>query len=183
MQLDTERLRLREIRAEDWPAVLAYQIKPDYLRFYPWTERDAKSVQAFLKIFLDNQVEQPRTKFMLGIELKQSGQLIGIAGIRQDEPGSHQAEIGYELDPQHWGQGYATEAARRLVAHGFGPMKLHRIAADCIAENRASAHVLEKLGMRLEGRLRETEYFKGRWWDSLLYAILVDEWQAPGTAP
>jgi RimJ/RimL family protein N-acetyltransferase len=41
-----------------------------------------------------------------------------------------------------------------------------------------SARVLEKLGMRQEGRLRENEYYKGRWWDTLLYAILEDEWEA-----
>jgi RimJ/RimL family protein N-acetyltransferase len=43
-------------------------------------------------------------------------------------------------------------------------------------DNVASAHVLEKLGMRLEGHLRENEYYRGRWWDTLMYAILVDEW-------
>jgi RimJ/RimL family protein N-acetyltransferase len=178
MELQTDRLLLRELRADDWPALLAYQSQPDDLLYYHWTERDAKSVQTFLDMFLEQQAEQPRSKFMLGVELKSSGSLIGICGIRLDEPGSHQGEIGYELAPQHWGQGYASEAARRVVAHGFGPMGLHRIAADCVAENTASAHVMEKLGMRLEGRLREAEFFKGRWWDTLLYAMLVDEWQA-----
>jgi len=176
MELETERLLLREIRADDWPAVLAYQSQPDYLRFYHWTERSPKAVQAFLDMFLRQQAEQPRTRFMLAVTLKRSGEMIGICGIRKDAPEDLRAEIGYELAPQHWSQGYATEAARRVIAHGFGPMGLHRIAADCVADNTGSAHVLEKLGMQLEGRLREVEFFKGRWWDVLLYAALDSEW-------
>ena len=83
-----------------------------------------------------------------------------------------EADIGYELAPDQWGRGYATEAARAIVAFGFTELRLHRISAWCIAENTASAHVLEKIGMWLEGRLRENEYFKDRWWDTLLYAML-----------
>ena len=47
-----------------------------------------------------------------------------------------------------------------------------------MADNAGSAHVLEKLGMRQEGRLREHEYYKGRWWDTLLFGMLDDEWEA-----
>jgi RimJ/RimL family protein N-acetyltransferase len=132
---------------------------------------------------LDQQQQQPRTKFQLAITLKSTAQLIGNCGIRLGEPsmfqGSepHEANIGYELSPAHWGQGYATEAARAMVNFGFTELHVHRIEAWSIADNVGSAHVLEKLGMRLEGRLRDKEYFKGRWWDTLLHSILVDEWR------
>jgi len=88
-----------------------------------------------------------------------------------------EGNIGYELDPVYWGRGYATEAARAILAFGFQDLGLHRIWADCVAENTSSAHVLEKLGMRREAQFREREYFKGRWWDGLVYAILDYEWQ------
>jgi RimJ/RimL family protein N-acetyltransferase len=55
---------------------------------------------------------------------------------------------------------------------------MHRIWAHCAADNVGSAHVLEKLGMKLEGRLREKEFYKGKWWDKLIYGILIDEWEA-----
>jgi [ribosomal protein S5]-alanine N-acetyltransferase len=87
--------------------------------------------------------------------------------------------LGYELDPHFWGSGYATEAANRFLAFGFRDMGLHRIWAWCIAENLASSRVLDKIGMRQEGHLREHEWMQGRWWDTLLYAILEQEWQAP----
>ena len=176
MQLTTDRLILREFTMQDWPTVLAYQSDLRYLRYYPWTERTPEDVQDFVRMFLTQQAERPRTKFQLVLTLKNDGQLIGNCGIRLRAPNAREADIGYELAPRHWGHGYATEAARAIVAFGFAELNLHRISARCLADNVGSAHVLEKLGMQLEGRLRENEYFKGRWWDTLLFAILQREW-------
>src|SRR5512143_94630 len=176
MELHTDRLLLREFVTADWPAVLAYQRDPRYLRYYEWTDRTPGDAQRFVQMFLDQQEEQPRRKFQLAIVLKDTQHLIGNCGIRQASVEAREADIGYELSPEQWGHGYATEAARAVVEFGFAELKVHRIWSWCIADNVASAHVLEKLGLKLEGRLREKEYFKGRWWDTLLYAILKDEW-------
>ena len=178
MILTTERLMLREFRIDDWPAVLAYQSNPLYLRYYEWTERRPEEVREFVQMFLDHQQEEPRVKFQLAAVLKESGQLIGNCGIRMRSAGAYEADIGYEFDPQHWGQGYATEAARTVVKWGFAQLRLHRISSWCIADNAGSARVLEKLGMQQEGLLRQNEYFKDRWWDTRLYAILEHEWRA-----
>jgi [ribosomal protein S5]-alanine N-acetyltransferase len=178
MKLTTERLILREFTENDWPEVLAYQNDARYLRFYPWTERTPEDAQKFVQMFLKQQAAQPRIKFQLAVTLKTNHQLIGNCGIRLDSIEARQADIGYELAPPHWGQGYATEAARAIVHFGFTELHLHRIWSWCIAENLASAHVLEKLGLRLEGRLQESEYFKGRYWDTLMFSILAEEWQA-----
>jgi RimJ/RimL family protein N-acetyltransferase len=176
MELHTSRLRLREFVAADWPAVLAYQRDPRYLQYYEWTDRTPGDVQRFVQLFIDQQLEQPRRKYQLAVVLKETQQLIGNCGIRKASAGAYEADIGYELAPDRWGQGYATEAARAIVHFGFTELKLHRITAWCIADNVASVRVLEKLGLKLEGRLRQKEYFKDRWWDTLLYAILADEW-------
>jgi RimJ/RimL family protein N-acetyltransferase len=177
MFLSTERLLLRDFVEDDWPALLGYQNDPRYLRFYAWTRRTPEEVQGFVARFIAQQAREPRLKFQLAITLPATGQLIGNAGIRIKTAGGHEADIGYELDPQHWGRGFAGEAACALVQFGFGDLRLHRISAHCLAENIASARVLEKLGMRLEGRLRDSEHFKGRYWDTLHYAILDHEWQ------
>jgi [ribosomal protein S5]-alanine N-acetyltransferase len=177
MKLTTPRLHLREFIPADWTAVLAYQQDPRYLRYYAWTERTPAAVQDFVQMFIDQQTAQPRTKFQLAVTLKETGQLIGNCGLRLKAGSAHEAEIGYELSPDHWGQGYATEAAQAMVDLGFTQFALHRISADCVAENVGSARVLEKVGMKLEGRLRDAEYFKGRYWDTLLYAVLKDEWK------
>ena len=176
MELHTDRLRLREFVTADWPAVLAYQRDPRYLRYTEWADRTPGDAQRFVQMFLDQQQDQPRRKFQLAVVLKTGGQLIGNCGIRQAAAGAREADIGYELSPDQWGHGYATEAARAIVQFGFAELKVHRIWAWCIADNVASARVLEKLGLKLEGRLREKEYFKGRWWDTLMYGILKEEW-------
>ena len=178
MELITERLLLREFKPSDWPDVLAYQRDPLYLRYYEWTDRTPEAVQAFMQMFLTQQQKEPRLKFQLAVVIKSSGQLIGNCGIRLKSAGAQVGDIGYELSPKHWGHGYATEAARAIVTFGFTQLKLHRIEARCIAENVGSAHVLQKLGMQPEGRLRENAYFKGRWWDTLLFGILDHEWES-----
>ena len=183
MQLATARLLLREFTEDDWPAVLAYQSDPRYLRYYAADSRAEAEVRAFANRFVQNQQETVRTKFQLAIVLPDSGQLIGNCGVRLASPDAHQADIGYELAPMQWGQGYASEAAAAIVRFAFEDLRVHRLWASCIADNVASARVLEKLGMQLEGRLRENEQFKGRWWDTLIFGLLDREWQARhGTA-
>ena len=197
MRITTERLLLGEFVATDWPAVLAYQRDPRYLRLYPWTGRTEADVRDFVQVFVDQQGKQPRRRFQLAITLgamgairqrwrppvdqEKAGPVIGSCGIRRKPESGWEADIGYELAPEHWGRGYATEVALAMVDFGFRELGLHRISSRCIADNAASARVLEKVGLRLEGRLRENEYFKGRWWDTLLYGLLESEWRASAT--
>lgn len=163
---NTSRLILREFVPEDWPAVLAYQSEPAYLRYERWSERTPADVQAFIQRFIDWQHEEPRYRYQLAITLPETGQLIGNCGLRLEHPGASEGNIGYELAPQHWGQGYATEVARSMLALGFEEFGLHRIWAGCIAKNIGSSRVMEKIGMRREGQHRDKEQFKGRWWDT-----------------
>jgi len=178
MKLETERLVLRDFVKDDWEAVLAYQSDPLYLRYNTWTARTPDAVQGFVGWFMNHQIQEPRIKFQLAMILKSTNQLIGNCGVRVNKVDDVEADIGYELNPKYWNYGYATEAAHAIVDFGFRHFGVHRIWADCVADNEGSAHVLEKLGMKLEGRLREKAYFKGRWWDALIYAILADEWEA-----
>ncbi|UCC51101.1 MAG: GNAT family N-acetyltransferase [Anaerolineaceae bacterium] len=176
MQLETDRLILREFEGSDWTAVLAYQSDPLYLRYYHWTERSQKDVKRFVKMFLHQQQERPRTIFQLAVVPKDKNQLIGNCGIRINNVELREANIGYELDSRFWGKGYATEAAQAILRFGFIELGLHRIFASTLAVNKGSARVLEKLGMRLEARELEKEFIKGRWYDNLTYAILDREW-------
>jgi [ribosomal protein S5]-alanine N-acetyltransferase len=178
MKLETERLILRDFVKEDWEAVLAYQSDPLYLRYNHWTERTPEAVQEFVGWFLNQQLQEPRIKFQLAVVLKSNNQLIGNCGVRMDTFKTVEADLGYELDPKYWNHGYATEAAHAMMDFGFNHFGVHRIWAACVADNVGSARVLEKLGMKLEGRFRENRHYKDRWWDSLYYAILTDEWTA-----
>jgi len=178
MRITTARLVLREFVPGDWPDVLAFQRDPRYLRYYAWTGRSEAEVREFVQMFVSQQAERPRRRFQLAITLPDSGRVIGDCGIRRKPGNDWEADIGYELSPEYWGRAYATEATRALVDFGFRELGLHRISSWCIADNAASARVLERVGLRPEGRLRENEYFKGRWWDTLLYGLLESEWRA-----
>ena len=177
MKIETERLILRDFVKDDWQRVLEYQSDPLYLRYNKWIERTPETVQEFVGWFLDQQEENPRIKFQLAVVLKSDNLLIGNCGVRMDKEDDVEANIGYEYDPKYWNRGYATEAAHAIVDFGFRHFGVHRIWADLVADNIGSAHVLEKLGMQLEGRLRDKTYFKGRWWDELIYATLAEDWE------
>ena len=81
------------------------------------------------------------------------------------------------------GQGFATEALTCLLDHLFRHMRLHRVVADADPRNTASWTLLERLGMRREGNLRQSLMFKGQWVDEYLYAILAEEWLARPDQP
>jgi RimJ/RimL family protein N-acetyltransferase len=186
LQLQTPRLILREYEPEDWRAVLQYHADERYWRFYEPRAADEAAAREFVARFVDWQREAPRRRFQLAVVLRETGRLIGSCGLRQRpqldfghaEPS--EGDIGYEVDADLWGRGYASEAAEAMLRFGFDELGLHRVWSFCLAENQASARVLEKLGMRLEGRLVRQERMRGAWWDALVYAILEEEWRTRG---
>lgn len=119
---------------------------------------------------------EPRTEYYLAVSLT-SGDLIGFARLGLD--GVKAAKLGYAIRPDQWGRGYATDAARTMIDFGFHALGLHRISAAIGPDNAASIAVVQRLGMKHEGRIRDHVYTAGAWRDSLLYSVLADEW--PGT--
>ena len=87
-------------------------------------------------------------------------------------------EVGYVFHPGRSGRGYATEAVHHLLRLAFEDLGLRRVVARVDAENEASARLCRRLGMRLEARLVENEWFKERWSDELDFALLDREWEA-----
>jgi [ribosomal protein S5]-alanine N-acetyltransferase len=107
-----------------------------------------------------------------------SDALVGLCGLVL-QPEQEEGELWYLLDPAAWGRGLAAEAAHALVEYAFRQLALHRVWASCLPENPASGRVLEKLGFRREGLLRQNLRIHGQWRDSYLYAILAAEWDPP----
>ncbi len=85
-------------------------------------------------------------------------------------------DIGYALREQIWGRGYGTLVARALIDVGFTRLGLHRVWATVHPENAASVRVLEKAGMTYEGCLRDDRRMPEGWCDSLLFAVIRDDW-------
>jgi [ribosomal protein S5]-alanine N-acetyltransferase len=103
--------------------------------------------------------------------------LIGAMGLAL-EAEHRRAELGYWIGVPYWGQGYATEAARAVLAYGFGEQGLLRITATHFARNPASGRVMQKIGMTCEGCLRRHVLRWGEPQDLVLYGILREEWEA-----
>jgi len=179
--LETERLLLREFEEGDEQAVHEYASDPEVVRHVEWGPNTEADTMRFIQYALSLQEEEPRGNYSLAITLKTDGRLIGGCSVVVSDPGNREGWIGYVLKRRFWAQGYGTEAARALVGFGFEQLGLHRIFATCGPENVASARLLEKVGMRREGHLREHKWQKGRWRDSYLYAVLDHEWREAQT--
>lgn len=111
------------------------------------------------------------------ITRQSDGVLIGAISLMM-APAHQRAELGYWIGVPYWGQNYCTEAARALVDYGFGELGLRRIFARHFGSNPASGRVMQKVGMRLEGILRQHDLKWGRVEDDVYYGLLREEWQA-----
>jgi RimJ/RimL family protein N-acetyltransferase len=109
------------------------------------------------------------------IRLLPSGPLIGSVGLRDIDPEHLQAELGFWIGREWWGNGYAREAAAEVIRFGFESLELNRIYAHHMARNPASGKVLRAAGMQREGLLRQRVRKWGVYEDVVLYAIIRDE--------
>jgi GMP synthase-like glutamine amidotransferase/RimJ/RimL family protein N-acetyltransferase len=148
-RLATERLALRPLVGADLDALHALFTDPQVRRFL-WDDRVIeRSVAAEV-------IEASAARFAEAgvgawvIEPRGGGELLGFAALRRID-GAGEIELLYGLAPAHWGKGYAVEASRAVLAHGFDGVGLERIAGRVDSPNRASVRVLERLGMRFEG--------------------------------
>ena len=175
MQLETERLILREFEESDWEAVHDYASDLEVVRYMEWGPNTEEESKNYIQVVISHQQEQPRRTYSFALILKAEKSLIGCCSIHISDPANGEGWIGYVLNRRYWNYGYMTEAVKRVVDFGFSQLELHKIIATCGPDNVASARVLEKSGMQREGYLREDKYVKGKWCDSLLHAILESE--------
>jgi len=105
-----------------------------------------------------------------------SGELVGAIGL---VPKKHDvAELGYWIGVPYWNRGYASEAARAVVAFAFDELSFHRVEAAHFSRNPASGRVMQKIGMRHEGTLRQAVKKWNEYLDTEMYAVLRGEWPA-----
>jgi RimJ/RimL family protein N-acetyltransferase len=109
------------------------------------------------------------------IRLADGAQLIGCVGLRDIDREHGQAELGFWIGREHWGQGFASEAAAAVVRYGFETLGLNRICAHHMARNPTAGRVLRRVGMEREGLLRQRVLKWGVYEDVVLYAILRDD--------
>lgn len=174
--LETEHLILRPFEIGDAPAVeelaSAYEVAATTLNIpYPYPAGLAESY-----ILGAQEAMERGDRFSFAIIRKFDQHFIGSVTL-SPRPPHNSAEIGYWIGVPYWKKGYASEAARRVVQFGFEEKKLNRIYATCFVDNPASARVLEKIGMKHEGRLRQHFHKWERYVDADYYGILHEEWK------
>jgi RimJ/RimL family protein N-acetyltransferase len=174
LPIRTDRLILRRYTRADAPDVIEFAQHPSVDRATPDFEATKSGVQAYIELQNSYQPFEKGKCFDLAVELKATQKVIGLLSLVR---GDHQkAEIGYALGVDYRGQGLAAEAVRALINYGFRWLGLHRIYAQTDSGNRPSWRVMERVGMRQEGRLREAVCRDGVWLDVLVYGILAEEW-------
>ena len=172
--LETDRLILRKMTLNDAEAVFAYASDPEVTRYVVFdTHRSIKDSKAFLQLVLEQY--ESGGEAVWGIVYKGDHCFVGTCGFTNWKANHARAEVGYTLSKEYWGQGLMSEAVRAMISFGFERMDLNRIEARCIAENIASARVMEKAGMLYEGTLRQREFIKGVRRDIKIYSILRSE--------
>jgi [ribosomal protein S5]-alanine N-acetyltransferase len=150
LPLETERLRLRPAAIDDLEAWLA--ISRDAETAW-WGE--SSSTLSDAGVNLKKQIAaQERHGFSLwAVELKPAGTVIGATGLQHLGDGDD-IEVGYRFLREHWGRGYATEAARAAIRFGFDELALDQIVAVTLPTNQASRRVMEKCGLTYVGIVR-----------------------------
>jgi ribosomal-protein-alanine N-acetyltransferase len=172
--LRTQRTALRPLTHDDAEELFAIFSDPEVMRLWatpPHADigRTREMIAEIHSGFAD------RTALQWGVERASDRRLLGTVTLMPDgfQP---RAEIGFILGREHWGQGYANEAQRRVIDFAFDELALHRLEADTHPDNVASLRSLERLGFRHEGLLRERWIVAGVASDSVILGLLASEW-------
>ena len=176
--LRTERLLLRPFEPGDLDALYAIQADETVAR---WLYNDARTFEETREL-LERKIAGSTLRaegewLSAGVTLRDTRELVGDISLLWASEEHRQGELGFAFHPLHQGRGYATEAARAMLAFAFSELGLHRVVGRLEPRNVASSRVLEKLGMRLEAHLVENEWVKSEWQSELVYALLAREWR------
>jgi RimJ/RimL family protein N-acetyltransferase len=173
------RLLLRPLTVDDVDALYAYRSRPDVCRYLPFGPMTREVIKERLATqWAETELTGEGQTLTLGVQLAETGELIGDVILFWHSQEHRAGEIGYVLNPAYGGHGYATEAAQALLGLGFDGLGLHRIVVRLDERNVPSAKLAARLGMRQEARLVQNEWFKGEWSTELDFAMLAGEWAA-----
>ena len=170
--LRTERLVLNALTEEDLPALVALagdRAIADTTISVPHP-LDADGARQWLARLEQAMADGSAETF--AVREHAGGPLVGMVSLRNVDREHEEAELSVWVGVPFWGRGYATEAARAAVAHGFDTLRLNRLVAHHMVRNPAAGRMLAKLGFRQEGLLRERVRKWGVYEDVVLMALL-----------
>ena len=149
--IKTERLRLRKAKLADAEAIFRqYAQDPEVTRYVSWrAHRNLEETREYVQMCL--LAWDVGKAFHWVIESAEDKQVMGMIIARVN---AEKWELGYVLARTYWRQGYMTEALTAIIAWALKQKEIHRVWAVCDVDNKASARVMEKIGMEREGILK-----------------------------
>ncbi|KWX73258.1 GCN5 family acetyltransferase [Paenibacillus jilunlii] len=149
--IETPRLNIRKYTEEDTAALFAILSDPITMAFWP-APFSSRQTEEWIERNIQSYITQGFGRW--AVELKDTGRLIGDAGIMKSElNGSVENDLGYIIHSNYWRQGYAYEAAKSILSYALQELGLARICINMPADHAASEGVAIKLGLN-----KETEY-------------------------
>ena len=148
-----------------------------YLReWLPWLDHtnSPDDETRFIYGILNEHMEGKATNYAIRLD----DRYIGGMSLNWIDHANRACGVGFWLSEEHTGKGIVTRCCDRLMGHCFDDLGFHRIALEAATENTASRAVAERLGMRLEGIIKDREWLNDHYVDSALYAITAPEWRA-----
>jgi len=182
--LETPRLLLRPFCNEDLDKFVAYRNDPMVYRYQGWkTPFTCDDGREFIAKMSKIVPGTPGEWLQLAIVPRDTakagnGILIGDVAFHITRTNPRLAYLGYTLEKNAWGYGYASEAVSKVLDYLFRILDLHRVVADCDVDNSASIRLLERLGFRREAYYVESFWLENdaAWGSEYLYALLQREW-------
>lgn len=168
--LETNRLLLREITQSDRNRLFEIFSKEEVINFYGMEKMTGLADAEKLIAKFQNGYESG-TSIRWGISIQETGELIGTIGYHNWSKVHCRAEAGYEIHPDFWRRGYASESLKAAIHYGYSSLNLHRIGATVRPENVASLMLLKNMGFEEEGILKDYQYSGGSFYDLMMLSI------------
>jgi ribosomal-protein-alanine N-acetyltransferase len=172
--LSGELTTLREFRTSDLEDYLAIVADDRVTSWLSFDSRNRAEAEKALTAIVERAAQEDRPDYLLAVTRRDGDSVVGFA--RLGPTGVKAAHLGYAINADHWGRGYATDASSVMLRLAFRTLGLHRVSAAIGPENEASIAVVKRLGFSYEGHIRHHVFTNGDWRDSLLYSILEHEY-------
>jgi ribosomal-protein-alanine N-acetyltransferase len=177
--INTERLILRPISESDAPDIYNNVKEYDIAKWTINIPHPYPKDGAIKFIKQTKELMKKGLSYELAIQIKSTKEVVGVISLMKVDRRHKNAEIGYWVAKKFWNRGIATEAASKVMEFGFQVLNLERIYAKCFHNNEVSRKVMEKVGMKLEGKFRHEVFKENKFIDTLYYGILKEDWKEP----
>jgi RimJ/RimL family protein N-acetyltransferase len=175
--LETPRLILRTFRRDDLPLYAALNAHPDVVRYLggELTRQQSDEIAEWAQeVYADEGIG------LLAVERRDDGTFLGMCGLHHQQSFPDDVEVAWRFAYEHWGNGYATEAATAWLDHGFGTLGFPRVISITDRPNVRSLAVMERLGMTFDHEAQVED--EGETFDAVIYSITAERWRER-TAP